>query len=69
MRRRYGEHIHVFPQPAGVYEPEWTDGMFRADGRCLCAACGKPYDEHPQHPDYLEIPTLVVACDGAPVKT
>lgn len=69
MRRRYGQHIHVFPQLAYVYAPEWLDHMLRVCGRALCGVCGKTYDEHPQHPDYPQIPTLVVTCRGRPVKT
>jgi hypothetical protein len=38
---------------------------FRADGRTICAACGKPYSEHPQDP---QSSWLVVLCDGRRVK-
>ena len=45
--------------------------VFRANGDCLCDACGKPFRGHaryayPHAPDALpwEISTVVLACDG-----
>lgn len=69
VRRRYGQHIHVFPQPANVYEASWLDLMFRANGEVDCRFCRRPYNAHPQHPDYPNDPTLVVTCLGWAVKT
>jgi hypothetical protein len=37
----------------------------RADGRTLCAACGKPYSAHPRD---SRSSWLVVLCDGRRVK-
>lgn len=69
VRRRYDQHIHVFPQPASVYEQSWLDTILRVSGEWDCRICGQPYNAHPQHPDYPEIPTLVVTCLGWAAKT
>jgi hypothetical protein len=37
----------------------------RADGGCICSACGLEYIQHPQ---LLEMPTFHLLCDGKVVK-
>lgn len=64
------QRIAVFPQPAHVYDREWSCAHTeRVAGACACPGCGQPYDEHPPHPDWIEVPTLHVTCEGWLAKT
>lgn len=40
----------------------------RVDGRIICKACGRQYQDHPDDPDY-PWPTFVLLCDGTHAKT
>lgn len=46
------------------------DEFIRADGRCICEACGKEYWRHPfsEHRSWMNEPFLNRLCDGTLVK-
>ena len=56
-----------------------ADDFFRADGRCVCSVCGRPYSKHPHCansplPDSMQSSSVTtfyflnVLCNGDHVK-
>ncbi len=53
-------------EPLEFLRLEVEQGNFlRADGRCLCSKCNRPYGDHPA---WQECPTFVLLCDSLVVK-
>ena len=56
---------HIGVDLIGETEDQIWERAYKADGRCTCKTCGRPYSKHP----YIRaIPSLTVLCDREVVK-